>query len=237
MIIDIFGGCTSRDLFNFENACGRVGNYFARSSLVSQYTNKIASLQNIKINLGSNFQRSMVQSDLQKNFYHYFRDGSRIGDYLIIDLLIERLPLIKFQNGLITRTSEYAKIRTDLGITKELFLSRNEHIEKFREIAPQIAEDLNKYKKIFLHRSLLRQNYISNEGELLKFADQDKIIATNTFLSTLYDILETNLHNVSSIHVPQFHAWAGHRWGLTNYHYETEYYYTVNRMIQNIIGE
>lgn len=236
MIFDIFGGCTSRDLFNFDDACGKVGNYFARSSLVSQYTEVIPSLQNIDINLGSKFQRAMVQGDLQKNFYNYFRNGSRIGDFLILDLLIERLSLIKFQNGLITRTSEYAKIKADLGIVKERFITRDEHAEQFRKIAPILAQDFRRYKKIFLHKSFLRERYISNEGLICNFDNPEKIVATNNFLSQLYNVLENIIPNMQTIHVPEFEAWEGHRWGLTNYHYETEYYHTVNRRLQHYIN-
>ena len=235
MIFDIFGGCTSRDLFNFENSCGRVGNYFARSSLVSQYSARDRTLEQLNINLASKFQREMVQGDLQKHFYNYLKNGSKLGDYLIIDLLIERLPLVKFKKGLITRTSEYARIKSDLGISKEVLMRAPEHLEAFRKIAPLVAADFRQYKGIILHKSFLREKYISNNGDICDFDNKGKITSTNEYLTELYEILASELENVTIIHVPEFHAWEGHRWGLTNYHFETEYYYEVNRRIQETL--
>ncbi len=237
MKFDIFGGCTSRDLFNLENRGGAVHNYFARSSLVSQYTSKIESLQSIEINLGSKFQKSMVQGDLQKSFYNYFRDNTPKGDYLIIDLLIERLPLIKFQNGLITRTSEYAKIKQDLQIQKETFLAPEEHLQEFQKALPILVQDFRIYKKVFLHKSFLRNQYLSTAGKLCWFENQYKINITNAFLKTLYDLLETNIENVEVLEYPEFYAWEGHRWGLAAYHYESEYYNLINRKIRQSISD
>jgi len=230
---DIFGGCTSRDLFNFENACGQVNRYFARSSLVSQYTDPIVSLQKSVFDTGSNFSNNMVLSDIRKNFFNYFRGSAPKGDYLILDLLIERVPILTYQNGFLTRTIEFTKAKIDIG--REVRITKEDHLALFRSIAPQLAEDLKVYRKVFLHKALSRTKYISNNQQIIDFKHIEEIATTNNFLNSLYEILEQNIPNLEIMALNDFYGWEGHRWGLSSFHYEDEYYTLLNKRINNII--
>jgi hypothetical protein len=232
MKFDIFGGCTSRDLFNFENACGQVNRYFARSSLVSQYSPAISSLQNVDINTGSNFSNKMVQSDIQKSFFQYFKGPAQKASYLILDLLIERVPILKYQNGFLTRTIEFTKSKISVG--KEMRISRDEHLELFGKLVPQLADDLSIYKKVILHKALSRTQYISKEQKIVKFPHIEEISATNEFLTALYQIIENNIPNLEVLYLDDFYAWEEHRWGLSSFHYEDGYYQQLNQKIHEI---
>lgn len=232
MKFDIFGGCTSRDLFNFENSCGQVNRYFARSSLVSQYTPAIKSLQNVDIHTGSNFSNKMVQSDIQKSFFQYLKGPTQKASYIILDLLIERVPILKYQDGFLTRTIEFTKSKISLG--KEIRINRDEHLELFRKLVPQLAHDLSIYKKVILHKALSRTQYVSTEQKLIKFSHTEEISATNEFLAALYEIIENSIPNLEVLYLDDFHAWEGHRWGLSSFHYEDGYYQQLNKKIRDI---
>lgn len=233
MKFDIFGGCTSRDLFNFENACGSVNRYFARSSLVSQYTPKVLSLQTAKFDTGSNFTNRMVRSDIEKSFRHYLSSSSPKGDYLIMDLLIERVPILRFENGYITRSIEFLKAKLDIG--RETRLSKDEHLSVFREIAPTLANDLKCYKKVFLHKAFARNSYIDKNQKIARFDNLEEIESMNIVLAALYKTMEESMSNLVPLALNDFCAWEGHRWGLSPYHYEDEYYQLLNKRINNII--
>ena len=68
--VTIFGGCCSRDTFNYTKDI-KVHSYFSRTSMVSMYS----PLPKEDINLdsvGSQFQRKMVEADIKKQLRMIF---------------------------------------------------------------------------------------------------------------------------------------------------------------------
>lgn len=135
---DVFGGCTSRDLFNHDNTCGVVENYFARTSLVSQYTAKIPEIQSVPIKALSEFRRKAVSNDFTKGMFDYFRSDEPKAQFFVMDLLVERLNLLKYRNGYITESNEYQQSECNFSPVETV--PNEEHSQLFEQIVPLLLK-------------------------------------------------------------------------------------------------
>lgn len=231
---DVFGGCTSRDLFNYPNAPGKVNEYFARTSLVSQYTSKIPSLQKVDIQITNGFRKSTVLGDFTKRMFDYFRSDVPKGDYFVMDLLVERLPILEYEGGYVTNSLEFKQAKLEL--PEAAAIDKAEHLRIFENIVPAFVDDLAVYKKVFLNRSLFLNSYLDKENNLKHFQNTQYIARTNAVLLPLYDCLERSIPNLEVFDLQDIYAWEGHRWGLSAYHYEDRYYEGVNDRIRASMG-
>ncbi|WP_347473322.1 DUF6270 domain-containing protein [Acinetobacter thermotolerans] len=227
---DVFGGCVSRDLFEFPSKPGDVHNYFARTSLVSQLSNSL-DVSPDAFSMNSPFQKRMILNDLNKGFYKYLQ-GDQISDYLVLDCLVERLNICFFGNGIFTSSSEYDNSGLNLSGT---IISRERHVSMFDEVVLNFKPYLKKYKKIFLNKFYHAYDYRGGDGKLMKFNNYKYISGENEFLDRLYSILEIRLDNLIVINFSDYLADAGHKWGLTTYHFEESYYHRVNQRIKTQI--
>lgn len=234
VLFDVFGGCTSRDLFNYPNTPGKVNEYFARTSLVSQYTSKIPSLQKVDIQITNGFRKSTVLGDFTKRMFEYFRSGTAKGDYFVMDLLVERLPILQYEGGYVTNSLEFKQAK--LEVPGAVAIDKTEHLRLFESIVPVFVEDLSVYKKVFLNRSLFLNTYLDKDNNLTHFKNTHYIERMNAVLLPLYDCLEKTIPNLEVFDLQDIHAWEGHRWGLSAYHYEDRYYERVNDKIRASIG-
>lgn len=92
MYVNIHGSCVSNDVFRYLlNDSIKVNKYLARSSLISAISEPI-NIRMDDIKLSSSFQKSMVYSDINKTLFKEIKENK--SDYLIIDLMDERLNLI-----------------------------------------------------------------------------------------------------------------------------------------------
>lgn len=231
---DVFGGCTSRDLFNYSNAPGKVNQYFARTSLVSQYTSKIPSLQQVNIQMTNGFRKSTVLGDLTKRMYDYFRSDAPKGDYFVMDLLVERLPILQYEEGYVTNSLEFKQAKIEL--PEATAIDKAEHLRIFESVLPAFVDDLAVYRKVFLNKSLFLNSYLDKENNLKNFQNAQYIARMNAVLWPLYDCLERSIPNLEVFDLQDIYAWEGHRWGLSPYHYEDRYYEGVNDKIRSSIG-
>ncbi|ETF04719.1 hypothetical protein W822_04175 [Advenella kashmirensis W13003] len=234
VLFDVFGGCTSRDLFNYPNSPGEVNEYFARTSLVSQYTAKIESLQNVSIDVITGFRKNTVLGDFTKRMHDYFKSDAPKADYFVMDLLVERLPILQYENGFVTNSLEFKQAKVELSDARQI--DRTEHLQLFEQIVPRFVEDLTVYKKVFLNRSLFLKKYVDKENNVQSFKNIHYINRINDILQPLYDILEQKIANLEVFDLADVNAWEGHRWGLSAYHYEDKYYSGVNDKIRASIG-
>lgn len=228
---DIFGGCTSRDLFNQDNAAGVIGAYFARSSLASQYSRPVPIPKHIEAIEPVNFTTRCVKNDFRNGFKNHIRSSQTKSEYLIIDLLVERLRLCRWlNNGIITYSNELRKIKGNFVAGKRV--APEEHAFLFRKLVPVLAEDLKVYKKVFINRALLSTVYLNSKNEIVKFENQEQVRKLNAFLIPMYDLLEKKVSNAVLIEPSRAHAWEQHRWGLAEYHYEDRYYREINEKVR-----
>ncbi|MGF1721658.1 DUF6270 domain-containing protein [Vibrio kyushuensis] len=97
MKVFIYGGCVSRDIFNYmDESKYEISGYYARSSYASSFcTEKV--IDKWSENISSNFQRRMVESDLGKLLE--FNIVNSEFDIILLDFNMERHPLFMFDDG------------------------------------------------------------------------------------------------------------------------------------------
>lgn len=234
MKIDILGSCVTRDVFNFTDKY-KIQSYFARTSLASIYSKPIdISIDDFE--LSSVFQKRMVYNDLTKHFRKYIKTTT--ADYLIIDFIDERFGVLKYNDSLITASAEYNKTNLN-SIFKTTRLTQSEKFKVWEMSAIQFIEEVSTYyssKKVILHKSFYKDKYKDKNGEIIKF--EQSYDTHNELLSRYYNFFEKHFTGLNVIELNnQFLASETHRWGLTPYHYEDEYYLQFNKELDKIIIE
>jgi len=219
--IDIFGSCVSRDAFGAdEDTRFKLGNYFARSSVISAYSKAIpVQMQDIK--LPSAFQKRMVFYDLTKEFKQYIKKPT--SDYLIIDLIDERIRVVKYKNTFITRSREFVNSKLPYRGT---IISDEERAALWREKAKFFINDLKSHRnpeKIILHKAFWQTSYKGKDGLIHDFEDPE-IEKNNKILHEYYQFIEENIPGVNIIQLNNYISDENHIWGLSPFHYEDNYY-------------
>lgn len=232
--IDIFGSCVTRDAFKTTETDFTINKYFARSSIISQYS-KPLNIKEEDIKLPSNFQRRMVFFDLQKMFRRYIENST--SEYIIIDFIDERMNLIKLNHdSYITRSKEFAN--ANLKIKNSTVLHRHNLPEDlWFEKAALFINDIKKkfdLNKIILHKALWQEKYKTVAGELKAFENTEEIKLNNNLLKTYYHFIEANLEGINVIDLnDQFYSDESHHWGKSPFHYEQQYY---KRFIDHLVS-
>jgi hypothetical protein len=221
MKIDILGSCVTRDVFNFTDKF-KIQSYFARTSLASIYSKPInISLDDFE--LPSAFQKKMVFNDLTKYFRKYIK--STKADFLIIDFIDERFGILKHNDSFITASAEYNKSNLNQ-ILKPTRLTPSQKLLVWEKSALEFIEEVKNYytpQKIILHKCFYKEKFKSKYGEIVKF--EQSYDYQNELLSRYYNFFEEKFTGINVIELDkQFLASETHRWGLTPYHYEDEYY-------------
>lgn len=106
--IDVFGGCVSRDVFNFcHESSLKVGTYIARTSLFSLFYTPLA-YNDVNIDLSSNFQKRMVENDIFKTTFSKLKLSD--SSYILVDFVGSvRFRLAKIGSTYVTYSSEFEK--------------------------------------------------------------------------------------------------------------------------------
>ncbi|WP_240519117.1 DUF6270 domain-containing protein [Bacillus cereus] len=219
--IDILGSCVTRDAFRYdEENIFKINKYYARSSLVSIYSEPI-KITLKDINLESQFQKRMVYSDLTKDFRKYVKN--QVADYFLIDFIDERLSVLKNGDSYFTRSNEFVKAKINL---KGNVLNSVEKMSEWKESAQLFSEELRKHfnlDQIILHKAYWKESYIDKDGEVRAFND-DTIAQNNEKLMQYYSLIEENLKGIKTIEVEELISSEIHIWGLSPFHYQDEYY-------------
>lgn len=227
---DVFGGCVSRDLFEHESKVGDIYHYFARTSLVSQFSTSL-NISQSKIQLDSNFQKRMVLNDLNKNFNQYLKQDIS-SNFIIFDFLVERFKLFKVGGSVYTFSNEYKKSALKLN---GLLIDREEHIELFEKAVVSLSFFLNKYDKVFLNKFYHAYKYIDLQGNVRDFENIEYIENENNYLKSLYSIFQSHVDNLIVLESKDALAFEGHRWGLATYHFTDEFYLNTNKQIYKAV--
>lgn len=240
--IDIFGSCISRDALELcpksNIACGQ---YIARSSFSSAVASPpTIDLEIQEIDLESNFQARSIVQDVNKTGIKKL--NSDPGDYLLVDFFEERFPVAQAKGTMITLSSEYLKSGLDYS-NKIVWRNLNEmaHQTTFLELFDRFTDAISGIypeENIILHKALLCNEYISNDGSILSFSND--VVAWNNSINSklraLYDRFEMNLPNCRSIDLCRYFIGSeSNKWGLASTHYQEEYYAHVAKAIGSIV--
>ena len=237
--INILGSCVSRDIFNFNRTEDiNIDQYIARQSFISSVDTPFSGT--IDINLSSQFETRSLKSDLRKDSFKTL--SSHKSDYLIIDLIEDRFPLVKFQESLFTFSYE-------LQNSKFFDYSEIELIDKTDIPSSTWKDAMGKYvnhilkiyspDKIIIHETYLVDQYISKNGEIKCFSGEKLAFSKkiNKILKQYYDYLKQKIPDayVISILNEGYLANENHIWGLAQVHYEDRYYQDVLKILKSII--
>lgn len=239
MKIRVYGGCVSRDIFNFNDSEElKIVGYNARSSLATLSSDNVAKKIPDKYYealrfIESDFQRSMVESDFNNSILESISNNNY--DILLIDLMVDRLNLGMLDGKLITVSASFAlsKIKPESFVKthSEQFLSEwYKGVENFLSVIDKtVGRDKIKLNKIYW------ADRAADDQHTVEINRRWDIATHNNKLDVLYGYLEKRLPAASIIEVPKelFIANPSHRWGLAPFHYIDEYYIAMVDRLKN----
>lgn len=246
--LNVFGSCVTRDAFDFQNYI-KPNIYIARQAVVSSVSRPI----NIKaedVLLESDFRKKMVLADLNKTAFDSFYNDP--GDGIIIDLIDERFSLIAINGSYITNSNELKESNLFNGSRvikkrpyKSLFSNGyrlendNNDIDKYiRRFAKKIKA-IYVNKPIIIHKAIFCNEFLDDNMKPHYFAlNQQKInIQTNEMLDYMYSSLTKWIPKAVVIDISEkYMADSTHKWGLSPFHYQKEYYIELMQLISNVLN-
>jgi hypothetical protein len=225
----IFGSCVTRDAFEFtDKEKVKLVRYFARSSLGSTYAN--AKVKNIDISpIESNFQRSIVASDLDKEFPVFLENNE--FDYIVYDAIDERFYLLEMQDGsFCTLSNELKQVENSYRqfIKREILSASDEFFaywEKGWNSFLKQLESLGKRSSLLINKVFWAKNTISGDNFLPSYTDNG-INKANAFLAKLYERMSQDIPQNQFMEFDDnlLIGSDNHKWGKSPFHYMDEYY-------------
>lgn len=211
----VYGSCVSRDAFALNHEFKLV-DYIARSPLGSAFASPPNEVSIHFDSIPSEFQRRMAYTDVSKNLEPLLREAS--FDYLLVDLIDERLQVMQYQDTVITYSAEiqragiHANASELAHIGSKTFYSRWK--AGFERLISVCAPEKIIINKVFWAT-------IADDGT--KLPNQEDIAANNSILRSLYaDIALTE--GIKFIEYPPhlLVADSKHKWGPAPYHFIEE---------------
>ncbi len=239
--VSIFGSCVSRDLMECAVAQSlTLDQYFARQSMISSVSVKVP-VESEDIHLDSAFQKRQVYYDFNKSFMDMLQ--IKVSDYLIIDLVDERFPLVKYLGSYVTRSGALLQSgiigENVIGIEKEEYVDASGKLSyKIEGIDVRIYIDrfcdkiLGVYKpeKIILHVVKGAEFYRDLNMNIKRFEPNTAgyFKRLNKMWSFMYEYLGNKFKGCIYIDISMgYLADEGHVWGLSPIHFQKEYYEEV----------
>lgn len=229
----IFGSCVSRDAFELDPAHAQglcVELYLSRTTVNSALASPLA-LPPLTESGKLRFEDRCVMDDLYKR--HFDKLNQSQADYLIIDLIDERNPLLYFGGSALCLSVPFAKFAANHGWPVEK--NRRLHSTDPENVAATLANlplfaarilGCFSASRLVIHRALWASRFRKPNGEVALFGDQAVIDHTNAVLRRYYDQLIAALPGCAVIEVAATDLLAdeAHRWTLEPYHYAPPYY-------------
>jgi len=220
--ISIHGSCVTRDLAEFHDY--RVCHYQARSSLCTKIGETIVYDSEKLYSIEGQFQRRMVEWDLDKKPF-----SSLEADCIIIDLIDERFDVFTNGSAHATRSQAFFEskvIETMKGDFRRIVRGSPDYFDLFRRGAQEFSNFLD--KPVILHNARWASTY-KRDGQIHEFDNQEKIQFENELLDNLTKILLEEITIAGTIaSPPNSIADSTHKWGLANFHYIPEYYLALD---------
>lgn len=249
--LNIFGSCVSRDVLEVQKERKiLLQTYIARESIVSAVSPSVV-LDEDKLNLDSNFQRRMIMHDFQKDAFELFRSNQ--SDFILVDFIDERFPLVKLGHSYVTYSNElmvsrYIKKPKLVELRKSISSSNwfkkekeikwkidKKDMDQFINLFCQQLLDLYKPEQIIVHEVYLSDTYISRDNKACSFPKNH--LKNNKLLNEkykyLYNKFKEYIPNVRVIHCSHdYMADENNKWGLSPMHFQKEYY---ERVLEELI--
>jgi len=252
--LNIFGSCVSRDVLEVQKERKIfLKSYIARQSIVSAVSEPI-SIDADKLKLNSEFQKRMVLHDFKKDTFEVFRKNN--SDYILIDFIDERFPLVKIGHSYVTGSNElltscYINVPEIVkphklnyllawlgGRKADKWKIEKTDLEKFIFMFTHRLLDIYQPKQIIVHEVYLSDIYRNIENEICLFPKNH--LANNCVMNEKYEYIyrkfEEFIPNAYIINCSKnYIADENHKWGLSPMHFQKEYYEKVLEEINEII--
>lgn len=224
----IFGGCVSRDIFNFSKSSDIfVKDYYARSSFASVFSDSSEFPHELK-KLNSPFQQRCVVRDFDKSFKGKVAEGD--FDYLLVDFLSNRFNIAVKNTSVLTISNELIKSGFDPKATGYQVVVRNTDkyfsywklgFEKFAAHCRQhgVAD------KVILNKVYLADRL--QDGGLMPGGFTTEVVCKyNDFLDRCYEFSNEKMPEVKWLTYSERNVLGAveHKWGPGPFHYIDEFY-------------
>lgn len=228
----IYGGCVTRDVFE-RHGSPSIAAYFARSPYISAFGSRPRSLPEgmDPATLTSSFQQRMVIRDIRKSLPGIVQKTPQDVP-IILDLMAERLPVVKYGGGMITCSSEAVRAGLKPSEHPQITIDDPDFMAAWRAAADALIELLRE-RQVILNKVFWASH--DNEGDELP--SRYEVDKHNSFLRDMYRHLEEHLE-CETIEYPAsvLTADRDHRWGLLPFHFVDDFYQHAHIRILEILG-
>lgn len=219
----ILGSCVTRDIFSAMDTDSLIGDYRARTSLHTLFTDGLDESQLPDLTgVQSPWQRRMIECDLTKKPLD-LSDSK----FLILDFIDDRFQKIWYKDVLVTKSRELSEnVVAPEQYTVAFKQGSEEDLTHWRKSCIKFSDFISNYEiEPILHKSRFAQTYIS-EGKIHANENQNFISKMNSIIKTYERIFVDIVGKINIIEVnEEYHiSDPNHRWGLAPFHYIHDYY-------------
>lgn len=228
----ILGSCVSRDILNFGGSASiSLADYYARSSIASLATVPFQMDEASLDRITSEFQRRMVQRDLDKSLLQNLA-AHRDVDFIVIDLIDERFDLYEIADeSVATLSSEFLLTRVvtarDRSSSRWIPSGSASHRQLWKAGLEKLFAALEQHG--IADRVLVNKVFWADQmedGSALPAHEADAHLSANALLAWMYQELEHYVPTQRwlSFSYDLLKANPRHRWGPAPFHYTDAYY-------------
>lgn len=241
----IFGTCDSVDVFEFSKRSEIVHHVPMRagSILTADISRTHRSIH--ELNHNSSLATMILRTILNGEVFEFMRDNA--GEYLVIDLVEERMPFISFGEYLFLYSPWFRDSNLKKIFEKEYEINFIEHetldeeflkerIKKFCEKVLLIYPE----DKIIINEVLLSSEYIDAKGEKHYFEREEYIAwekKASTIIKKMYALLKENLPMARVLEPQKYFADTNNIRGLSPCHFTNDYYQKRYQELLSIVEE
>lgn len=241
-IIDIWGSCVSRELFNFTNKF-KVGAYILQNPVHTFWRDPVEIAEESILGT-SNFTRRMAVLEFEKKSKEYF-DNNFQAKYLMIDLCDCRNDVYVFRDKeKETLISDSISIeKTVAGLEGEkpekhsVFEISDSYWEESLDRFVELIKSRYEEENIIINEFRFAEKYYDVDGIIKEFAYNDLYHKRGELIKKLEDKLKKKLplaKVISPVAVPL--GYGGHKIGLSPMHYIDECYYAQILKLERLFG-
>ena len=232
----IHGSCVTRDAFSRVENSIEIDGYYARSSIRSHLYSPL-QLTDSEVNLSSKFKRRMVVNDWTKKLWRDLSNSK--AQVFVLDFIDERFDLAKFQRSAATLSVEAIRgeVFKSVPYKREL-----QTFDLFRRDFPLFIKSclqlLDMNEENIVINKVFYATKIDNKGTVLEITDEKyetkRISKQNTFLTQIYQFIETYYPNIKFIEHDELIADGSHQWGFAPFHYTNEANVKIIHYLENL---
>jgi hypothetical protein len=229
----IFGSCVTRDAFELGRAKSgshRVTTYLARTTINSSLSAPVPFANLFATERQAKFEERCVIDDILKR--HFDALAEKPFDYLILDLIDERHPVIAVGDSQLCYSVPFRRMAEAFALDTSKFEMRMpqgesviaETLANIPRFIARLARIVDP-QRIILHEALWAKTYIAADETRQDFPKQAEIERTNSVLAAYYARLKAEgpLRTIALSEDLRV-ADEKHRWTLEPFHYADSYY-------------